>query len=286
VTTPRAQGFHQPAEWAPHLGTLLAWPSAEDLWQDNLPGAQAGVIALAEGIADYDAATGLCRGERLFVLCPTAEREAEARRHLAHLPATFLRIPFGDIWLRDIAPIGLVDASGAVGAVAFRFNGWGEKYVLPHDASVADAVASKLAHAGLARRFDAPMILEGGSVDVDGEGTLLTTSQCLENTNRGPVRPRSAIDADLREWLGVEKVLWITEGLANDHTDGHIDTLARFVAPGRVCAMAPREGRSERGRCSIRLLSTSSRAADALGRKLELVDDPVARPRSSTTRAR
>jgi len=270
MATPHELGFFQPAEWAPHQGTFLAWPSAADLWKDALKEAQDGVTALAEGIADLDPATGFCRGERLFVLVPDEAREAEARAALAKLPVTFHRIPFGDIWLRDTAPIFLLDAKGSRGAAVFRFNGWGNKYVLEHDDRVAERVATLLGH----RRFEAPFVMEGGSVDVDGEGTVLTTVQCLQNPNRNPGRSIAQIESDLTDHLGALKTLWITEGLLNDHTDGHIDTIARFVRPGVVCAMAPSDADDPNARILTKITRELAQMTDARGRMLTVVTVP------------
>src|SRR4029077_11106378 len=145
----------------------------------------------------------------------------------------FHRVPFGDIWLRDTAPIFVKNAHGELATARFGFNGWGGKDVLEHDDRVAERVAEI---AGL-RAFAAPWILEGGSIDVDGEGTCLTTRQCLLNPNRNPEMDERAIGAGLADMLGIEKVLCLGDGLVNDHTDGHVDNVARFVAPGVVVCM-------------------------------------------------
>ncbi len=263
---PGESGFAQPAEWAAHEATLLAWPSAADLWEEALEPARAGFVALAEGIADWREAERAAHGERLHVLVPDDASEASARAALAHLPVTFHPIPFGDIWVRDTAPIVLTDAAGERASACFRFNGWGEKYVLEHDDRVSSRVAAALGF----RRFDAPFVLEGGSVDVDGEGTVLTTSQCLENSNRNPGRDRAQIEADLREYLGATKTLWISEGLLNDHTDGHVDTIARFVRPGVVCCMRAADDDDPNHGVMERIARELSEMTDARGRRLEV----------------
>lgn len=270
MRTPQEHGFEQPAEWAPHDATLLAWPSAADLWEDNLGPAQDGFVALAEGIADWSPETRTARGEALQILVPDAAREAEARARVGHLPVRFHTIPFGDIWVRDTAPIVLVDRSGQRASAVFRFNGWGGKYVLEHDDKVGTRVADVLAF----HRFEAPFVLEGGSVDVDGEGTILTTSQCLENENRNPGRTRAMIEADLRDYFGAARTLWITEGLLNDHTDGHIDTIARFVRPGVVCCMAPASGDDPNRRVLEQIARELGGMTDAQGRKLQVMPLP------------
>lgn len=270
MITPRASGFVFAAEWEPHEAVLLAWPSDPELWEDAFAAAQAEHAALMKAIADPDPASGAVRGDPLWVLAPDAAREAEVRAALGAIPARLLRIPFGDIWMRDIAPLALNDASGARASVVFRFNGWGGKYVLEHDDAVGGAVAEVLG--GL--RFDAPFVLEGGSVDVDGEGTVLTTRQCLLNPNRNPGCDEARVEDDLREYLGVERVLWLDEGLMNDHTDGHIDTLARFVAPGRVVAMRAVDDDDPNREVLARILDALRGMTDAKGRALDVREVP------------
>ncbi len=270
MTNPQSNGFVQPAEWAPHEATLLAWPSAADLWEENLGPAQAGFVALAEGICDWDPAARVARGESLRILVPDEAARADATAALGHLPVTFDLVPFGDIWVRDTAPIVMRDALGARASAVFRFNGWGGKYVLEHDDQVATNVAALLGF----RVFTAPFVLEGGSVDVDGEGTILTTSQCLENPNRNPERDRARIERDLAEYFGASKTLWISEGLLNDHTDGHVDTIARFVRPGVVCCMRAGEGDDPNRDVMEKIARELAVMTDAKGRKLEVLRIP------------
>ena len=149
----------------------------------------------------------------------------------------FHRVPFGDIWLRDTAPIFLRGPAGAGATVRFGFNGWGGKYVLDHDDEVS---AERIAAIDGRRAFRMPFVLEGGAVDVDGEGSVLTTRQCLLNPNRNGKVDERTVEGWLRDALGVERVLWLGDGLLNDHTDGHVDTVVRFVRPGVVVAMEAR----------------------------------------------
>ena len=207
-----------PPEWAPHKAIWTAWPSAADLWGEDLEPARLEVAAMIRALHDEG------RGDAVRVLAFGREAEASAKLALQQ-NAEIIPGAFGDIWLRDTGPIFSREA-----AAGFRFNGWGGKYQLPHDAEVADQIART---SGIAlTRHD--FILEGGAVEMDGEGTLLTTRQCLLNPNRNPDWDEAKAEAALKRALGVEKILWLDEGLANDHTDGHIDNLARFVAPGRV----------------------------------------------------
>jgi agmatine deiminase len=266
VNAPRQLGFHQPAEWSPHSACWLAWPSAADLWLDNLEPARIAFAELARGIA---------RSERVELLVPDADEEKAARAALASgggIDSANLRvhrIPFGDIWLRDTAPIFVV-ATDAVAAVGFGFNGWGGKYVLDHD----DEVSARIAEASGLRTFVAPFVLEGGSVDVDGEGACLTTRQCLLNPNRNPGVSAGDLERDLGNFLGAEAVLWLDEGLANDHTDGHIDNIARFVAPGVVVCMAPSGSDDPNREVLERIARQLGAMKDARGRALEVVRVP------------
>ena len=249
-----------PAEWSPHRAMWLGFPSHEDLWEENLLPAQDEVEALARALAGPG-------GERVRLMAGTPEGDVEARRRLGGVAGVdIIAGRFGDVWLRDTGPIFL----GPDAAVAFRFNGWGGKYDLPHDDEVADQVA---AAAGLDLvRSDA--ILEGGALDHDGEGTILTTRQCLLNPNRNPGWTEPAAEAVLARDLGARKVLWLGDGLQNDHTDGHVDNLARYAAPGVVlCPVAFGAGDPNGG-----VYDSAARAlsgmTDAAGRPLRVIRIP------------
>jgi agmatine deiminase len=247
-----------PAEWARHRAIWTAWPSAADLWGEDLEPARAEVGAMVRALWDEG------RGDVMRVLANGREAEATAKLALGQ-SAEIIAAQFGDIWLRDTGPIFTRD-----GAAAFGFNGWGGKYVLPHDAEVADFIA----HRAGARVKRHAFILEGGAVEMDGEGTLITTRQCLLNPNRNPDWSQAAAETALRRALGVKKVIWIDQGLANDHTDGHIDNLVRFVAPGRVVCQAP-YGENDPNRDVLDEIALSLAAMlDASGRKLEVTRIP------------
>ncbi|WP_397397829.1 agmatine deiminase family protein [Phenylobacterium sp.] len=214
-----------PAEWSPHRAMWLGFPSHEDLWEDNLAPAQDEVEALARALAGPG-------GERVRLMTGSDAGEAEARRRLDGVGGVEI-VPgrFGDVWLRDTGPIFL----GPDACVGFRFNGWGGKYDLPHD----DEVAAQVAGAASATLLQSAAVLEGGALDHDGEGTVLTTRQCLLNPNRNAGWTEAVAEGALARDLGARKVLWLGDGLLNDHTDGHVDNLARFAAPGLVvCPMA------------------------------------------------
>lgn len=216
----------QPPEWAKHRWVWIGFPSHSGLWEDDLEPAREEVVAFARAVH----ADGAGEEVRLVAADPAAAKSAQ---ELAPW-ATVVQEPFGDIWLRDTGPILLRDNDRAL-AASFRFNGWGGKYDLEGD----DTIGLRLAETAdlEARRHD--WILEGGAIDVDGTGLLVTTEQCLLNPNRNPGWSRADVEARLRTDLGVERVLWLGKGLLNDHTDGHVDNLARFVGEGRLAIPEP-----------------------------------------------
>lgn len=209
-----------PAEWAPQAAIWVGFPSAPDLWEADLEPARAEVAALARQLA-----------ETVPVRLVAANGSAAGAAHAAVPRASVETLAFGDIWLRDTAPIFLSRSE----AVAFRFNGWGGKYDLPGDTDLADRLAER-AGAGL-NRFD--LVAEGGAIELDGLGLALTTEQCLLNPNRNPGLDRRDVEAILAAALGIRRLVWLGEGLKGDHTDGHVDNLARFAAPGTVLIPTP-----------------------------------------------
>ncbi|MFD1950193.1 agmatine deiminase family protein [Sphingomonas arantia] len=217
----------QPAEWAPHDSVWIGFPSHADLWLDDLAPAQDEVVAFAQAVH----AAG--RGERV-VLVAADDAAADTARELAGDGIDVHVAPFGDIWLRDTGPIVLSDGTSRWAAL-FEFNGWGGKYDLAHDDTIGAALADA---AGFPARANA-WVLEGGAIDVDGTGTAVTTEQCLLNPNRNPDLTRAEITERLSADLGIDRILWLGDGLANDHTDGHVDNLARFVGPGRIAIPVP-----------------------------------------------
>lgn len=210
-----------PAEWSPHRAMWVGWPSHGELWEDNLEPAQAEVEALVRALA------GPGR-EQVKLMVGKPEALADARARFDGVEGVeVIDGRFGDIWLRDTGPIF---GAGSARAAAFCFNGWGGKYELEHDDTVADQIGQ--ASGVPLDRND--FILEGGALDHDGAGTILTTRQCLLNPNRNTGWTEAKAEAALQGSLGARKVLWLGDGLLNDHTDGHVDNLARFVAPGVV----------------------------------------------------
>lgn len=214
--------FLMPAEWAEQEWIWIGFPAAADLWEEDLVPAQEQVAAFANAIAET--------GQQVRLVVRDEESEAAARA-LAHPAVIFERHPYGDIWLRDTGPLVLLDGEGNRAAQRFGFNGWGGKYLLDGDQETG---ASMVTAGGLADRGKADWVLEGGAVDSDGTGLVVTTEQCLLNTNRNPQLAQGDIAARLERDLGFTRILWLGDGLLGDHTDGHVDNLARFVAPGKI----------------------------------------------------
>jgi agmatine deiminase len=213
-------------EWAPHEAVWIGFPSDPELWLADLKVAQREVAAFAEAVH----ADG--RGEKV-ILVAAHEDAAAAARELAPFAQVIVE-KFGDIWLRDTGPIVLGGGSDRRGA-CFRFNGWGGKYELEGDQDIGERLAR-----GAGLPFSkSDWILEGGAIDQDGTGTVITTEQCLLNPNRNPGMARGEVEKRLKSDLGLSRVVWLGEGLLYDHTDGHVDNLARFVGPGRVVVCKP-----------------------------------------------
>jgi agmatine deiminase len=262
TSTPRDDGFAMPAEFAPHQATWMSWPTTRELWgEDQLDEARDEWAGVANAVAAFEPVVMVCQ--------PGAAADVRKRCGAGVEP---LEAPIDDSWLRDNGPI-FVTKGGEVALVHFGFNSWGEKY-LPYDqdARLPEVLAS---HFGV-RRYVAPFVLEGGSFFVDGEGALLTTEQCLLNTNRNPSMTREQIEDGLRSYLGVESIVWLPHGLVEDRdTDGHVDGLAQYVRPGAVMfAVASGEEDPNAPRFAEDRDALAD-ARDARGRSIEVIDGPV-----------
>ncbi|MGN5374964.1 agmatine deiminase family protein [Sphingomonas hankookensis] len=252
-------------EWARHAAVWIGYPSHAELWQDDLAPAREEVVAFARAVH----ADG--RGETVILVAadPEAADDARARAPFAQVVVE----PFGDIWLRDTGPI--VGGDGT--AHRFRFNGWGGKYDLPGD----DDIGLRLARE---RGWRSPITTgwSRGALDGDGTGLVVTTEQCLLNPNRNAGFDRGAAETRLRDDLGYDRVLWLGDGLLNDHTDGHVDNLARFVGPNRLAIPAAAENDP-----NWRIYQDAAARAKAFGVDVVLVPSPAAccRPTRRSFRA-
>jgi agmatine deiminase len=224
-STPAADGFRMPAEWEPHDGCWMLWPERPDNWRWGGKPAQAtfAAVAAAIGAAGDPVTMGV-----------SAQQFAHARDVLPP-EVRVVELSSDDAWMRDVGPTFVVDGRGERRAVDWIFNAWGglqDGLYFPWDRD--DQVAAKVAEVECADRYRAPLVLEGGSIHVDGEGTLLTTEECLLSPSRNPGMAREEIEGHLRDHLGIERVVWLGAGVFQDETNGHVDNLAAFTAPGVV----------------------------------------------------
>lgn len=277
----RQTRFRMPAEWEPHAATWLAWPHNETDWP--------GKGLMVEWVF-VEMARLLHRRERVRLLVSSRAQKSHAKKKLAQEGVDLARVDFfvaptNRSWTRDFLPSFVVDGKRRVAAVKWQFNGWARYPDWKRDDEAGDAVATRYAELvsrPAYRRHGKParVVLEGGAIDVDGEGTLLATEQCLLSGPRARNRAlgREGTERVFREELGVDKVLWLPEGIEGDDTSGHIDDLARFVAPGRVVLCQEKNRRDPNQRILARAAERLRGATDARGRKLEVVPLPMPEP--------
>jgi agmatine deiminase len=232
-----------PAEFAAQDWIWICFPHDASLWVEDLVPAQEQMAAFANAVAET--------GQQVRLVVRDAANEMRARE-LVSANVVCEHHPYGDIWVRDSGPLVLLDGKGGRIARRFGFNGWGGKYLLDGDQDVGESMARA---AGLpVDHMD--WVLEGGAIDTDGTGLVVTTRQCLLHPNRNPALSQADIEARLHKDLGFDRILWLGDGLAGDHTDGHVDNLARFVATGH----SGNPGRQRRGRSQCRGLRRCARA--------------------------
>ncbi|MFI1646776.1 agmatine/peptidylarginine deiminase [Streptomyces avidinii] len=265
--------FRMPAEWSPHDGCLMAWPTREDLWGSVLAEVKEEYANVARAIAAFEPVTMVAPpgfGEEARALCGDGGGDGDGDRDGGGV--TVIELPLDDSWFRDSAPLFVLDGDGNRAGVDFRFNAWGRKHH-PYDSD--DRISGLLLeHLGV-DRIPSGMILEGGAVTVDGEGTLITTEQCLLHPNRNPGMNREQIEGELRSRLGVTKVVWLPYGgLLDTETDGHVDGVCAFAAPGTVVISLPSDPDHPdyaRMRANRAVLEATT---DARGRRLEIIEVP------------
>lgn len=250
-----------PAEWEPHDACLMAWPTREELWGRYFESAKQEYAATANAISEFEPV--------LMVASP--DQTAEARNSCGSR-VEILEVPIDDSWVRDSGPIFVLDQDGRRYGVDFAFNSWGERFrPFDRDAEMAAGVLSSLG----VERISSTMVLEGGGITVDGEGTAITTEQCLLNSNRNPTMSRAEIEAELQRTLGIEKLIWIPWGQAEDaHTDGHVDGACAYVRPGVVLAQTcedPQNPNHELMAANLEVLKSSQ---DLTGREIEVIELP------------
>lgn len=263
---PRTLNYRMPPEWAPHTRTFISWPVQESMcYPDDYDAVCDGYAEIVRAIAEFEPVT--------VVVNPDDQDKVAEYFPGAGDRIELLPIEHNDAWLRDNGPTFVVHENGDVAGVNWSFNAWGGKYS-PWD--LDDKVAPQiLDHVGL-RRFDAPLVIEGGSIHVDGEGTLITTEECLLNENRNPDLSRGQIEEYLRQYANIDKVIWLKQGLSGDETDGHVDNIACFAAPGKVVLQVcedPSDDNYAITQDNLRILANET---DAQGRMLEVI--PIQQP--------
>lgn len=270
---PGQLNYTMPAEWAAHERTFISWPVQDSMvYPDRYEEVCAGYAEFIEAIAEFEPITVLVNSgdlERVqgrFAQADTGRPAAGSNERISFLP-----IEHNDAWLRDNGPTFVVNSQGELGGVNWGFNAWGGKYS-PWE--LDDAVAPQMLKALNVKQFDAPLVLEGGSIHTDGEGTLLTTEECLLNPNRNPQMSREEIEAAVKNFVNVEQIIWLKRGLSGDETDGHIDNVACFAAPGKILLQVCDDPNDENYAITRENLAILGQAVDAQGRKLEIIPIP------------
>lgn len=265
--TPRQAGYAMPAEWAPHKRTWMMWPTRTEVW-DDIAATKRDYAAVAHAIREFEPVTMAVRAEDM----------AEARAML-DADIDLIEAAIDDSWARDAGPIFVTHADGSRAATKFIFNAWGNKYQ-PHSGDAA--FGALVADSAGVRGFTSTLIAEGGGVSVDGEGTIITTDTCFPNLNRNPDWTKAAIETELMEMLGGQKVIWLPGNPLEDETDGHTDGIAIFVAPGVVLMESPSDLNTEWNRYLQANIDAMEGQTDARGRRIRIVTMPEAVEAPST----
>jgi len=266
--TPSALGYAMPAEWAAHDTTWLSWPKNPLTFPpETLPKVEAAYVEMINALGS---------GERVDLLVDDEATEDHVRSLITTKNVAFHQIKSADVWMRDYGPIFVRRERGGgadVAATKWRFNAWGAKY---DDLLTDDYTGMRVAESAGVRIFEPGIVLEGGSIDVNGEGSLLTTEQCLLNKNRNPQLGKPQLEGLLHEYLGVDNVIWLKEGIDGDDTDGHIDDIARFVRNDTVICMTEKDEGDANHAALKRDISLLSSYQDSSGKRLEVI--PISMP--------
>ena len=267
--TPAADGYWMPAEFEPHAGTWLLWPARGDNWRDGARPAQQAVLEVAAAIGRFET-----------VNLGVGRQHLEEVRAVAPAGVRVASIEYDDIWVRDTGPTFLVaEQPDTLRSVQWHFNAWGglyEPYTL--DLTVPRQISEDAFGKEVWDRYAAPIVHEGGAIHVDGEGTVLLTEECVLNSNRNPGLTRGQAEAVLRDYLGVSHFIWLGRGVFNDETSGHVDNLACFAGPGKVCLGWTDDERDPQYPISLDAWKRLHAARDAQGRRLEVFKVPMPAP--------
>ncbi|RAU17983.1 agmatine deiminase [Nitrincola tibetensis] len=269
-STPKQDGFFMPAEWTPHEQTWLIWPERPDNWREHAKPAQTAFVTLVKSIAQFEPVSLGVSAQAYENVYSLLKDEANVR---------IIELSSDDAWVRDTGPTFIRNLAGELRGVDWIFNAWGGLNGGLYDSwALDDQVAQKILQIEKLERYRADFILEGGAIHVDGEGTLLTTETCLLNPNRNPHLSRNEIEDKLREYLGIEKVLWLPKGIVEDETDEHVDNMACFIAPTQVLLAWTEDKNDPQYAASIAAFEYLSQQTDAKGRALQIHKIPVPGP--------
>jgi len=268
ILTPAAAGYRMPGEFEPHDGCWMLWPQRGDVWRHGAKPAQQAFVAVATAIARSEPVT----------VCVNDDQYENAR---AMLPkqVRVVEISSNDSWMRDMGPTFVIDDKGNRAGVDWIFNAWGGLnggLYFPWDKD--DRIARKVCEISQTPRFRAPLVMEGGALHVDGEGTLITTEECLLNPNRNPHLNREQIEQYLTDYLAVSKVIWLPLGTFNDETDGHVDNICCYIRPGVVALHWCDDPQDPQYAISRQALEVLQNSTDAKGRTLEVIKLPQPGP--------
>ncbi|HUA27088.1 MAG TPA: agmatine deiminase [Steroidobacteraceae bacterium] len=268
-TTPAAEGYWMPAEFEPHEATWLLWPERPDNWRDGGRPAQEAVLKVAAAIGHFEPVN-------LGVRPPLFEHV----RSVIPPGVQAASIEYDDIWVRDIGPTFVVaEQRDTLRSIQWRFNAWGGLYKpYTRDLAVPREISADAFGREMRDRYAAPIVLEGGAIHVDGQGTVMLTEECVLNPNRNPGMTREQVEAILRDYLGVNQFIWLGKGVFNDETSGHVDNLACFVSPGRVCLTWTDDKHDPQYAISLDAWERLKDARDAHGRRLEVFKVPMPGP--------
>ncbi|MBV9045905.1 MAG: agmatine deiminase family protein [Alphaproteobacteria bacterium] len=257
---PARDGFAMPAEWAPHARTWMCWPCRLESWggPDGMLRAKQAYARVARAISTFEPVTIAAR----------PDDAAEVKLATGGKAAIF-EVPLDDSWARDSGPTFVTGADGSKAAVQWEFNAWGNKY---HPWTDDAQFATRAGHAAGVKVYYAPMICEGGAIHTDGQGTLITTEQCLLNPNRNPHLTQQQVEERLALYTGARRVIWLGEGFSDEETDGHVDNIACFIAPGRVLVGVPSSKSHPDFEPVMEAIRRLTELRDAGGRRFEIVE--------------
>jgi len=256
-TTPKEDGFRMPGEFEPHVGCWMLWPERPDVWRKNGRPAQTAFIEVASAIAQFEPVW----------MGVSAASYTSARAQLP--PAVeLIELEYNDAWMRDNGPTFVVNNAGEVRGIDWDFNAWGGLY---QDWKADDRLASQVLGLRGYGRYKCHLVMEGGAIDVDGQGTLIVTEQSLLDPRRNPGRSRDEVEALLRATLSVQKVIWLQDGVYEDETNGHVDNLCCFVRPGVVALTWTDDEDDPQYPISLAAFEQLRREVDAWGRPLQVV---------------